>query len=158
MLEGPSELSCSSSLDVCEQAACRCQYKQHCGSPRAWAGSWAEGGGALFWSSDDGSYFLSCWHHIGSGLNLRASCGLLSFHTLGIQQIPQTLSLQILYHFRDRSESEKALVCEPLVQEGGDSSKANRQRHPWARKHSFSAGLGLHVRLIPSFRLGEESI
>lgn len=74
--------------------------------PGAWAGSWAEGGGAPFWSSDDGSNFPSCWHDIGSGLNWRERYGLLSFHTLG--DPADTTNLVLTNSLQDRNESVKA--------------------------------------------------
>lgn len=128
--------------------------------PRAWAGSWVEGGGAPFWSSDDGSNFLSCWHEIGSELKLRESCGLLSFHTFGIQQIPQTLSSWIHSQTEMNLKKKKQmLVCGSLGQEGGEQGQQQQtKKHTWAGERSFSTGLGLHARLAPFCRLEEESI
>lgn len=48
MVEGPSEVSCSCRLDVCERAAYGGQYKQQCGSPGPGLGAGQRGEGLLF--------------------------------------------------------------------------------------------------------------
>lgn len=102
--------------------------------PRGLGGERGRGGRAPFWSNDDGSNFPSCWHEIGSELNLKECMvfcpslllGPSGYHNLVFTNLPT-----------DRNESKKVLVCGPLGREGENRNNRNKQKPPKAWQTEF---------------------